>query len=199
MNKKKLIAVLVIVLCLSVLGDSTAAYFTARGTAHNVITTGNVDIEVVEQQEKDGVLVDYPVQPITGVMPGATVSKIVTVKNTGSGDAWIRVQLSRSITLSPDAPEALPEGETPDAELLQLKIDETDWVEIDGWYYYRKPLPAAASTGALLKEVTFAPEMGNAYQGCTANILVNAQAVQVKNNPLPAGGDYSQIPGWPAK
>ena len=198
MNKKKVLAVLLVVLCLSILGDATAAYFTAKDTAHNVITTGSVDIEVVEKQEKDGVLVDYPVQPITGVMPGATVSKIVTVKNTGAGEAWVRVQLERSFTLSPDAPEALPEGEEADLELLQLTINEAAWVKIGDWYYCRQPLAPGASTEALLREVSFAPEMGNAYQGCTANVTVTAQAVQVKNNPLPAGGDHSQIPGWPA-
>ena len=113
MKKKKVLAVLLVVLCLSILGDATAAYFTAKDTAHNVITTGNVDIEVVEKQEKDGVLVDYPVQPIEGVMPGATVSKIVTVKNAGAGEAWVRVQLDRSFTPVPRRPRGAAGGRVP--------------------------------------------------------------------------------------
>ena len=195
MNKKKVLAVLAVVLCLSVLGDVTAAYFTAKDTAHNVITTGNVDIRIVEQQKVDDKLVPYPDGPIQGVMPGAEVSKIVTVRNTGSGDAWVRVHLDRSFTLSPDAPEKLPAGADP--MLMELDVNTAAWEQDGEWYYYRTPLAVGAGTEPLFESVTFAPEMGNAYQGATADIVVSAQAVQVKNNPKPQGGTYADIPGWP--
>ena len=197
MNKKKVIAVLVIVLCLSVLGDATMAYFTAKDTAHNVITTGNVDIELVEKQNRDGILVDYPSEPISGVMPGTEVSKIVSVRNTGTGDAWVRLRVAKSLTLAANPPEPLPEGQTADPELIRIVFDDSQWIKDGEWFYCKEPLPAGKSTTPLFKSVTFAPEMGNAYQGCTANILVDAQAVQVKNNPLPASGNYAEIPGWP--
>ena len=199
MNKKKVLAVLVIVLCLSVLGDVTMAYFTAKDTAHNVITTGNVDVELVEKQDQDGILVDYPSEPIEGVMPGMEVSKIVSVNNVGSGDAWVRIRITRTLEMNPDAPEALPEGEEPDLELIQIDCDEDAWVLEGEWYYCRMPVAPGKATAPLFKSVTFAPRMGNAYQGCTASILVEAQAVQVKNNPLPASGKYAAIPGWPAE
>ena len=195
MNKKKVLAVLAVVLCLSVLGDVTMAYFTAKDTAHNVITTGNVDIRIVEQQKVDDKLVPYPDGPIQGVMPGSEVSKIVTVRNTGSGDAWIRIRLDRSFTLNPKAPEELPEG--PDPELMKLDLNTADWAQIGDWYYYRQPVAPGAETDVLFENVLFDPVMGNGYQGCTADIIVNAQAVQVKNNPLPASGNYADIPGWP--
>lgn len=198
--KKKVFAVSVLVLCLAIIATGTAAYFSARDTAHNVITTGNVDIALVEKQEKDGQLTDYPRGPISGALPGSVVSKIVSVKNTGTGDAWIRVRADKSITLDPDAPEALPAGQAPDISLLKLNIDTVHWVDGgDGWYYCRREIPAGQSTHELFTTVTFDADMGNAYQGCTAEILVRAEAVQSKNNPLPASGDYSQIPGWPTK
>lgn len=66
----------------------TLAYFTSENTAHNVITSGGVNIEVVEKtQGKDGVLVDFPKEGVRGVMPGSDVSKIVSVKNTGESEA----------------------------------------------------------------------------------------------------------------
>ena len=198
MNKKKVLAVLAVVLCLSVLGDVTAAYFTAKDTAHNVITTGSVDIEVVEQQKVDGKLVPYPDGPMTGIMPGTTVSKIVTVANTGTGDAWIRVRITRAFELDKDAPETLPAG--PDPEIMELDINTADWVQSGEWYYFKSPVAVGKSTAPLFENVHFdLIDMGNAYQGCTANILVDAQAVQVKNNPLPASGNYAEIPGWPAE
>ena len=198
MNKKKVLAVLAIVLCLSVLGDVTAAYFTAKDTAHNVITSGTVDIEVVEQQKVDDKLEPYPEGPLTGVMPGVTVSKIVTVANTGSGDAWIRVRVSREFTLAEDAPESLPAG--PDPEIMELDFNTTDWVQYGDWYYFKAPVAVGGSTTPLFENVHFdLIDMGNAYQGCTASVTVEAQAVQVKNNPLPASGNHSEIPGWPAE
>ena len=51
---------------------------------------------------------------------------------------------------------------------------------------------------ALFDTVTFAADMGNAYQNCTVDIDIEAQAVQVKNNPIPAGGTVLDVQGWPA-
>ena len=197
--KKKVFAVSVLMLCLAILATGTAAYFSARDTAHNVITTGNVDIAVVEKQEKDGRLEPYPQGPITGVLPGTTVSKIVSVRNEGTGDAWIRVQVEKGITLNPDAREPLPAGQAPDTDLLTLDLDTVHWAEKDGWYYYKQAVPAGSTTRPLFTTVDFSRNMGNAYEGCNSDVIIHAEAVQSKNNPLPASGDYSQIPGWPTK
>ena len=188
--KKKVFAVSVIMLCLAIVAGGTAAYFTATDTAHNVITTGSVDIEVVEKQEVDGVLVDYPDKPIDRVMPGASISKIVTLENTGTGDAWVRVRVDKNIKMK-DAKDPA------DPELLTLDYNTQDWAEKDGWFYYRKPLPVGQATTPLFQSVKVSADMDNPYQGSSFHITVNAQAVQVKNNPLPDSGDFSLIPGWP--
>ena len=192
--KKKVFTASVFLLCLAILAGTTMAYFTAKDTAHNVITSGNVDIELVEKQDKDGTLVDYPEGPIQGILPGESVSKIVTVRNTGSGDAWVRVQIEKIIELNGEY--AVP-GQIPDPDLMALDINDRDWVEKDGWYYYRKALPAGSSTEPLFENVSFSLKMDNPYQGASLDVVVSAQAVQSKNNPLPTGGDYSRIPGWP--
>lgn len=201
--KKRVFAVAVVVLCLALAVGSTVAYFTDNQTAHNVISTGMVGIEVVEQQEQDGVLVDYPKEPITDVMPGSSVSKIVTVKNVGSDGAWIRISVEKSLTMAENAPEKLPEGEKPDLELLKLDCNTEPqkdgyWILEDGWFYYSRPLNPGESTAPLFRSVEFSADMSNAYQGCTAHILVNAQALQSRNNELTEGGRLSQLPGWPA-
>lgn len=59
--KKKIAAVAVILSLVSIAAMGTMAYFTDSAVAHNVITSGNIDIEVVEQQRNaDESLVDYP-------------------------------------------------------------------------------------------------------------------------------------------
>ena len=51
--KRRLFAGAVIVMCLSLLGFGTLAYFTAEDTAHNVITSGDINIELQEWADEE--------------------------------------------------------------------------------------------------------------------------------------------------
>lgn len=197
--KRKMLALSLIVICLATSIGGSLAYYVSRDTAHNVITSGNVKIEVVEQQkQEDGTLVEYPKEPISGVVPGTSVSKLVKVENTGSGEAWIRVRVDLDVALNENAPEKLPAGEKPDLSLIQVNYNGGKWIQnpAEGsnvWYYKEKVAPGK-STDVLLDSVSFSMKMGNAYQGCTVNVKVNAEAVQAKNNDP---GDVLKVAGWP--
>ena len=78
--KKRILALAVVLICVSILAATTMAYFTDFGTARNIITSGGVNIEVVEQRLVDGTLQPW-VNSAIPVMPSSTVSKIVSVKN----------------------------------------------------------------------------------------------------------------------
>ena len=55
--KKKILLAAAVMICLAVGASGTLAYFTSENTAHNVITSGGVNIEVVEKtQGKDCLL-----------------------------------------------------------------------------------------------------------------------------------------------
>ncbi len=195
--KKKIFLYAIVCICLSIAISGTLAYFTDEEVAHNIITTGGVNIEVIEKtQGNDDVLVDFPKDGIKGIMPGKTVSKIVQVKNTGNNEAWIRINVESIIT-------------NPDGEYLPLTIGESKkviefsildgWVDGgDGYYYFQSPVEPNKLTEALFKEVKFNPHMGNEYQNCTANIIINAQAVQTANNPVPENGKVTDVKGWPS-
>ena len=186
MKKWKIIALSTVLACLAIVASGTLAYFTAQETAHNVITSGGVDIQLIEQsRNEDGSLV--PWEDVDGVMPGAEISKIVTVENTGASDAWVRVKVDKTITLAEGV-----DG-TPDLSLVVLDINPTDWTEQDGYYYYNDPLAPGDTTPPLFTTVTFDPKMGNDYQGSTAHIDVQADAVQVANN----GETVLDAQGWP--
>lgn len=175
---------------LAILAAGTIAYFTAEGRAHNVITTGSINITVVEQQKgKDDTTVEYPKEPITNVVPGAEISKIVTIRNDGKSTAWIRVKVGTEIKL-------VGEG-VADTSLIVLNFDDKNWTVKDGYYYYNKPVDPNESTTALFDTVKFDPRMGNEYQNCTVNINIYAQAVQTANN-NPEGG-VTDVKGWPAE
>ena len=188
--KRKILCLSVIAIMLAILAAGTIAYFTAEGRAHNVITTGSINITVVEQQKgENGTTVEYPKNPITNVMPGAEISKIVTIRNDGKSTAWIRVKVGTEIKL-------VGEG-VADTSLIVLNFDDKNWTEKDGYYYYNKPVDPTESTTALFDTVKFDPQMGNEYQNCTVNINIYAQAVQTANN-NPEGG-VTEVKGWPAE
>lgn len=193
--KKKIFSVALVVCCTAVMAfGGTMAYFTADDTATNVITSGKIDIDLVEKVVVDPATGETEVVEdffVEGVMPGQEVSKIVLVENEQyAEDAWIRVNITKTIVLA--------DGTAGDASLLEIEPNATDWTareEADGtWYYYNKPLSAEEETVPLMENVVFSVNAGNEYQNASAEIYVLAQAVQVKNN----GATALEAKGWPA-
>ena len=180
--KRKLLLLSVLAICVATLAAGTLAYFSADGTARNVITTGNVSIAVEEWADADKT---QPFEDLTGIMPGTTVTKIAEVRNTGEADAWIRVRLTGDIRLTGDG--------TPDPSLVKPDLNTTDWTERDGYYYSTKALKPGEVTAPIFTAVTFGTAMGNEYQNATATVDVFAQAVQTANN----GATVLDAQGWP--
>lgn len=191
--KKKLFAVAVIAICLSILAYSSLAYFTAEGTATNVITTGGVDIQVEEFQQVGGELKPYPTdKPIT-IMPGTTVSKIVTVKNL-EARSYIRASMELVVL---DPQDQVMELSAEDmARLFTIAVNTEAWQQKEGatqWWYYNEVVETGISTKPFFSEVVFdGPNMTNEYQNCTIKVLVTAQAVQADNN----GDSVLEAAGW---
>ena len=112
----------------------------------------------------------FPEEGITGVMPGSTVSKIVSIRNTGRSDAWIRVRVSIEVKDG--------EGLPLDTGVVGFTVEGPWFNGEDGYYYYSEAVPAERETQVLFREVRFDPDMGNEYQNCTAYIKIEAEAVQ---------------------
>lgn len=191
--KKKLLLLASVAICAAILASGTLAYFTAEDEVHNVITSGAVDIQIEEWQDKIGN--PYPDDPID-VMPGVTVSKITTIKNL-EADAYIRAKFEVVITRADGSvmelsPETL-------ASIITLTMNGEDWLRKDGdgvWWYYDAPVAPGASTEPFFTEVVFdGPNMTNEYQNCTVEVIVKAQAVQTANN----GASALEAAGWPAE
>ena len=179
--KRKLLILSALVICIAILAAGTLAYFTAEDKAHNVITTGGVDIEVQEWADE---AMTEPFADQTGVMPGTSVTKIDLVKNTGSAAAWLRVKLDVAVQGA--------DKESLSTEPIVLDIGE-NWKLQDGYYYYQKPLAPGERSDPIFTTVTFKPEMGNEYQRATATVDLSAQAVQTANN----GDNVMDAKGWP--
>lgn len=185
--KRRLLVIATVVICLSLMAYGTLTYFTAEDTAHNVITSSGIHIELLEWADEEKTT-PFPENGIRGVMPGTDVTKIVEVKNTGSNTAWIRVRVEKTITLS--------EGTAGEADpgLMKLGFDDTCWtLGEDGYYYYQEALAPDSVTEPLFASVSFDPGMGNLYQNSSAAVDVTAYAVQAANN----GETVLDAQGWP--
>lgn len=188
--KKKLLYIAAILICLSIITSGTLAYFTTEDTARNVITTGGLEIELVEQQLVNGTLEPWTDSAIP-VMPATTVSKIVSVKSTEQ-NAWVRVRYS--LTVSDADGNKLDISAQELENVIVIEPDTENWIEKDGWWYYRSAVRSGKTTTPLFEEVAFSgPHMDNKYQRCTVTIDVTAQAVQQANN----GKTALEALGWP--
>lgn len=176
--KKKIVVSAVAVGLIAMMGFGSLAYFNASGEAVNTITTGDVDITVNEYQDEDGT----PWQDQDNVTPGAEITKIAEVENTGSNDVYVRVSVEEAFSkvgLDPD--------------LADVDFNTKDWTYSDGYYYYNSVLGAGETTEPLFTTVTFSTEMDNDYADVEYKLTVKAQAVQSDNN-----GDSAQTAeGWP--
>lgn len=187
--KKRIVTLALIVALIAVAAVGSSAYFTAQSKETNVITAGNVKIDLIEMQIPADGGEPVPFENVDGVMPGASVSKIVTVKNTGDNAAWVRVSVAKAIELREGVA-----GEA-DLSLVSFDVNREYWTEQDGYYYYNAQLKPGAETEPLFTAVSFAAEMGNMYQESTATVSVSAQATQVVHN----GGSALEAAGWPAE
>jgi len=189
--KKKILYIAAIVICLSLITGGTYAYFTTSDTARNVITSGGIEVKVVEQQLVNGTLQPYPSQPIP-VMPATTVSKIVSVQSSEQA-AWLRMNFTLTVYDAEGKEMEIPADEL--EKVIVIEVDATNWTLKDGWWYYNTAVKGGETTKPLFEEVEFSgPHMDNKYQLCTVVIDVTAQAVQQANN----GATVWKALGWPA-
>ena len=178
--KKKLFAVFLLIVVISVAAGGTYAYFTAESTARNVITTGNLSLAIVETTDGGK---PFPADGVS-VMPGDVVNKTVVIKNTGTHPMYLRVQVEKSV-----------DDERLDADncLSIVDLNETDWTYSNGYYYYNTVLEAGEKTEPLFTKVHIVGELvDNAYLGKNFDLTVSAYAVQSENN----GSSVWTAAGW---
>lgn len=186
--KKRFMVCALLVLMLTTIGQTTLAYYTASGQAHNVITTSGIGITLQETIDDKGT----PFVDLTGVMPGQVVPKIVAVRN-DEEEAFIRIRCQ--VVLKDGSGKEMKLSPEKLAGLISLDYNKKDWTEKDGYWYYGKSVATGERTVPLFTTVTFdGPNMTNEYQNCSVEIHVDAQAVQVKNNP---GTTALTAKGWP--
>lgn len=182
-NRKKLVTFVLALLLIALFSNSTLAYYTVRGTATNVVTSGSIRLEIKEK-DKDGN--DFPRDGVI-VIPGDIVTKRVSVKNVCDHPFWLRVALVKGSS---------QEKLSADDVLQILDINLTNWEKQGEYYYYREILQPDEETEPLFTQVEIAGDKVDQHDiGTALTITVKAEAVQSEHNPA---GNAWEASGWPA-
>lgn len=174
-SKRKYIAMLVaLAVCCITLGG-VYAWKTLNTSITNEITTPTVEVEIVEEFD-----------PSTEVDWNDPVIKKVSFKNTGTADAFIRVSYAEFWKEVVDETENLLPNFVDGKEVATKNWTEywidgssSEWVDgKDGWYYYKKVLPADGSTNLILNSVSFDSEFRKEYENADYSLKFSLEAVQ---------------------
>ena len=180
MNKKLGLIIAAGALSASLIVGSTLAWFTDDERATNTLTMGKVDIELYEEDKL--INEETPGLTFDNLVPGATVDKLAEVKNAGTVDAYVRVQLSHELTVEKDINLS-----------NMLDINSSDWVlEDDGFYYYNGVVNPNDFTTPIFTTVTLPGSgWGNEMVEAEFSIYIHAEAIQVDNFYPVAGGTFT--------
>lgn len=170
LSLKGMLRTLSILLLVASLPLTAYAAWKVSSFTYNKITTPTFGMNIIEEFNP----------PKEGMFPGMSVEKIVQVRNEGETDSLVRVQLEKHIGDYVD--EQFVDDENLDVANITLDLNEEDWVNIEDWYYYKKPLKEGETTTSLLKSFSMNSDLGNEYERKFVQIAVLAESVQYQNN-----------------
>lgn len=163
MKKRNIMIFSVVALLTLLVVGGTMAWFTS--TPEEVINRFKAGTVIITVNDT------FNTETAKNVNPGDEYEKIVSVTNSGTKKAYIRVKLT------PEFEGGL------DTSVASFPIESEKWIDgEDGWYYYKEIVPGGESTDNIIEKVIFSGnEMGNAYQGKGFTLTVEAQAVQASH------------------
>ena len=181
--KSRLMLIALAAILLTVLTQPSLAFYTTIGKATNVVTSGDIELQIHEKTA-DGS--DFPSEGVY-IIPGDIVSKQISVENICGHPFYLRVKLVSGSTSQALSAE----------ECLKMDIDTKNWTYWDGFYYYNQILNPGQTTPTLFTEVEIVgSKVDQTHIGEVLNLTVKAHAVQSENNPAANPWDAS---GWPAE
>lgn len=203
MNKKIALTATSIIVAGALAVGSTLAFFTDKGTATNIVTMGDVRIQLTET--KNGSPVESGLT-FDNVMPKDVIAKDPTVTNIGDHDAYIRCKINigkgseNNVALTDEQTRQLLSGLNIDKQYLENDPAKPAWIlnPADGYYYYQRLLPKKTEKGTtsvnLFTQFAVPERWGNEMAGKTFTIGITAEAIQADNFAPHTTG--SVIDGW---
>ena len=150
--KKKKIILMILFLAFGSIISYTFSYFSDSTDLLNVFKINKYKTEIIENF----------VSP-DNWLPGNTVEKIVYVDNTGDIDVAVRLKIEEEWVASNGTKlSGIQNGNR--AALISFPNPD-DWIQIDGYYYYKNKLLGHSKTNNFIDSVTFNSKI-EADSGC---------------------------------
>lgn len=181
--KKRMLAIAALIVLLVATVGATLAFTTQTKQADNIMTFGNVkmDVHMIDGDDADVAGEEFEAT-------GAPITRKVTFENTGSTEMYVRARPVVTITRADGSTT------TADTNTVTYMMNTTNWSEKDGWYYYESAVGVDESTTTLMEGLQFQGDyMDAAGPGGQFDFTVEAQAVQVAHNDDSA----MDAKGWP--
>lgn len=181
--KIKIAVVALAAMAITLLSQTTLAYYQTVGKATNVVTSGNIQFKIHEKTDSG---TPFPKEGVY-IVPGDIVSKQVSIENDCEHPFYLRVKVVYGVNSQ----------ELTSEDCFKLNIQEKNWELHNGWYYYKGIVNPGETTPNVFSHVEIVgAKVDNSYIGKTLTLTVNAQAVQSENNPIQDGA-YHTASGWP--
>jgi len=189
MDKKTYIVVILLIIASMCLITTTIAFITRSIIAENIITFGNLKMQLIETTlDENNVEREVVNNEILDITNHSNVSRIVKIKNMGNHEFFARISLG-IIGIDENNEEFNAN------KLVSYNLNTEDWVYRDGWYYYKKIIKGNETTSNLITEINF--DINNItinYPGGKFKFDINAEVVQAENN----ANDVLDAVGWPS-
>jgi len=168
-----LMLVMAIVVALVNLLGTTFAWFVQADNVKNILASKEIKFShrILEDFEKPD-LVD----------PGQTVEKAVRAENNGTQAGFVRLLVLTEIVSQNGIP--LPA----DSSVITYNdVNPTEWIKVDGWWYYLGVLEPGDVTPDLFSGVTLSASLPDDYQNAGMKIEVKMEASDIKKWSYRAG------------
>jgi len=177
---------LIAVILLGLIGGGTLAYNRREARYQNIISAGDIDIELYNMISKNEKM---PEKGIFSVLANINYPNLVWVRNVCEYPAYIRIKITKECTDK--------EGNTLDSTKMTPNFNTKDWTysEDDGYYYYNHILDGFAESEPLYESIYFDRSIDNTYKTATLDVHILVEAVQSDNN----GESVFDAEGWEVK
>jgi len=166
-------SIITAILFLASSGMTTYALWLAEDWTFNVMTIGQLRGRIVEDYEMGQT-----------VYPGATVTKVVQIRNEGHVDMIVRVRIEKAWGIRQENGNLVRNNALP-TDNIEITFNDADWLWIDGegdedgFFYYMAVLEPGDLSRPLMEYFYICSvTTDNRFAGMDADIVVDMEAVQ---------------------
>ncbi len=177
---------LLAIILIGIIGGGTLAYVTREARTENIITAGDIDVELFNMIDDN---TPMPENGINCVLANISYPNLVYAHNNCDFPEYIRMKVTKEVKDK--------DGTVLDASKFVPNFNEEDWTysEEDGYYYYNHILQPRTNSEPLYTHIYFDKSINNTYKTAALDMHIIVEAVQSDNN----GSNVFEAEGWEVK